>query len=73
MELGLLGLAVLFIVVGADMVLFPTEHVVFHQGYRVRMQSSINHVSKSQARDYGVLTVVVGVAMVGLVFYGRKK
>ena len=72
-EMRFLLLAALFILAGADMVLFPQEHVMFHQGYHIKLPSSINHVSKSQARDYGVLAMAVGAVMVGLVFYGRRK
>ena len=71
-ELGILALAGLFIVVGAIMVIHPTEADVFHQAYNFA-RSSIEHVSREKSRIYGVLAMLIGAGMVWMVFYGRRK
>ena len=71
-ELGILILAGLFIVVGADMVIFPTEMNVFHQVYR-RMHFAITHISKDGSQIYGILAILFGLGLVWMVFTGKRK
>jgi uncharacterized protein YjeT (DUF2065 family) len=71
-EFGILVLSALFIIFGAAMLIQPTEGFVFHQAYRWA-KSSVEHVSKDGARVYGVLSILLGVGMVWMVFYGRGK
>ena len=64
---GILVLALVFIVVGGDMVIYPSEGLVFHQAYKW-VHSSVEHVSKTAARVYGVLAIVVGTGFLWILF-----
>lgn len=71
-EKGILVLAVLFIIVGTDMTIFPTEMNVSHQVYRWARSSS-EHVSKRGSIIYGIVMISLGAGIVWLVFRGRSK
>jgi len=71
-ELGILLLAGTFLVVGADMVFYPTEMNVFHQVYR-RMHAAVEHISKDRSQIYGILAMLFGLGLVWMVFTGRRK
>jgi hypothetical protein len=72
-EKAALCLALIFIVVGITMFLAPREALVWHQGYRYTPGSGLEHVSKSGARVYGILSLLVGGGLAFVVFYGRRK
>ena len=71
-EFGILILSALFIIFGAAVLIHPTESLVFHQAYRW-VKSSIERISKSGAQVYGVLSILLGIGMVWMVFYGRDN
>jgi hypothetical protein len=71
-EFGILVVAAISIFVGADLVVHPTEMNVLHQAYR-RFRLSIEHVSKEGSQIYGVLAIVLGLGLIWMVFYGRRK
>ena len=73
-EKGILILALIFIIAGADMIASPTEMNIFHQTYRFRSaRSYTEHVSAKESQIYGVVSVLFGVGIVSLVVYGRRK
>ena len=71
-EFGILTLSALFIIFGAAVLIHPTDSLVFHQAYRW-VESSVERVSKSDAQVYGALSILVGIGMVWMVFYGRDN
>ena len=71
-EKGILVLAVLFIIVGADMTICPTEMNLSHQAYRWTRSSS-EHISKVGSMFYGIVMILLGAGIVWLVFRGRSK
>jgi hypothetical protein len=70
LEFCILLMAVSFIGVGIYTALYPTETVVIHQVYR-HAGISIENISKTGARVYGVLATLLGIGFVWMVFYGR--
>lgn len=71
-EKGILVLAILFIIVGANMAIWPTEMNVSHQAYRWAHSSS-EHISKDGSILYGIVMILLGVGIVWLVFRGRSQ
>jgi hypothetical protein len=77
-EIAFLALATIFIGFGAYSVVHPTEMFVSHPGSG-RYQSIIGHdpapehVTKSGARIYGVLSLGFGVGIAWLVLYRPRK
>jgi len=71
-EKGILVLAVLFLIVGADMAIYPTEMNVSHQAYRWAHSSS-EHISKKGSIIYGIVMILTGTGILSLVIRGRSK
>jgi len=71
-EIGILVLALLGMVAGVEMLVFPKESVVFHQVYR-QFGYNIEHITKTGSRIYGGLLLMFGLGVTTLVFYGKRK
>ena len=71
-EWGIFVLALVFIVVGGNMTIHPTETEVTHEAYRW-VHASVEHISKQGARVYGVLAILSGLGFLWLLFYKRGK
>ena len=72
-EFGMLGLAGVLFFFGADSIIHPTEMDVFHQATYRHVSYSVEHVSKTGSKIYGVLMILFGVGLVSAVLYGRRK
>ena len=76
-EKSAVALGVVFIVVGAYMIIHPQEGMVSHPGpYRYQGVLGPNqpeHISKRGSQIYGGLAVVVGGGITWLAFYRGKK
>ena len=74
LEMCALAIALVFIVAGADMILRPTERVVFHPGGGKGMGSyPSEQVSKPGSQVYGGIAVVLGAGLAVLALYRRGK
>jgi hypothetical protein len=71
-EFGILLLALLFIIVGIEMLWHPKEAVVIHQVYR-HFGYKPEYISKTGARVYGVLSLLCGLGLMRLTFFGKSK
>jgi hypothetical protein len=67
-EAGILIIAALFILAGADRMIHPVEELVSHPALR-QGRATIEHVTKERAQLYGALAILLGAGLVGLVFY----
>ena len=73
-EKGIFALAILFLIVGTDMIVYPTDMVVFHQSFRrPSPHPHPEHITKNDSPVYGVASVLLGVGLVSLIFYGNRK
>lgn len=70
-------IGLVFIVVGAAVIIHPTEGPVFHPGpYKYRAMLGPNqpeHVSKRGSRIYGGIAVAMGAGISWLGFYRGRK
>jgi hypothetical protein len=75
-ERFVLGLAILFIVVGLLNILWPQKidvpHVSLPTGKALRADNYVEHLSEEGSRRYGVVAVMVG-AMLGALSLCRRK
>ena len=73
-ELIILVVALVFIVFGADMLLRPTERVIFSHDERNSWVSfGVRHETKARTRFYGFCAVLLGGGLAWMVLYNARK
>ena len=75
-EKGILALAALLVICGAWAALVPFEKIDVHPAYhtgKVRFGEWVQHISKSDARAYGVLASLLGAGLCWLVLYRGRN
>jgi hypothetical protein len=76
-EMSAIALGLLFVIVGASMIVYPGEGIVFHPApprYGVLLgPNQPEHVSKRRSQIYGGIAVVIGIGITWLAFYRGRK